>query len=154
MRRNKEAGFSLAELLFFVAVLSLLSGFLLPQVLLPRLQLNEEIAERTLKFVGAGQGIWAETLGNPVPLSRFTLEAPPMHGSSTHNFRLPLVPTSFRVGPDGTLSRGGYRFEDWMEKETILTGCVAIPEPPGYGGRKRFRIRYSTGEVESFSVDP
>ena len=77
-----------------------------------------------------------------------------MQDSSTPNFRLPLVPTSFRVGPDGTLSRGGYRFEDWMEKETILTGCVATPEPPGYGGRKGFRIRYSTGEVESFPVNP
>ncbi len=154
MRRNKKAGFSLAELLFFVATLSLLSWLLLPQVLLPRLQLNEEIAERTLKVVGAGQRMWAKTSGNPVPLSRFTLEAPPMQDSLAPNFRLPLVPASFRVGPAGTVSRGGYRFEDWMEKGTHLTGCVATPEPSGYGGRKGFRIRYSTGEVESFLVEP
>ena len=154
MRRNKDYGFSLTELLFFVAVLSLLSWMLLPPVLLPKLQMNEEIAERTLRVIEVGQGIWEETSGNPVPLSRFTLEAPPMQDSSTSNFRLPLVALSFRAGPDGAVSRGGYRFEDWMEQGTLLTGCVATPEPPGYGGRKGFRIRYSTGEVESFPVNP
>ena len=154
MQKSKRAAFSLTELLVFIVLTSACAWIFFPPLLVPRLELNERVAEKMLRTIHAGQHIWISEEGAAVSLARFTREAPPMSATSKPNFRLPLAPVSFRSGPDGSVVRGGYKFMDWIDRSGRLAGCKAVPTPQGYGGRYEFSLRYATGEVKRLPVSP
>ncbi|RMH02026.1 MAG: hypothetical protein D6702_09645 [Planctomycetota bacterium] len=143
--RRSERGFSLAELLILIALVTAASVWGLPRALTPRRRLNEETARETLRMLHSSGQVWAaRTSGRRPPLA---LLAGYLFANDRAGLPRGLMPRAFALRGDGVVLRGGYRFREEHSAAGEPLGCWAWPKLPGYSGAETYWLDYASGEI-------
>lgn len=145
-------GFTLLELVFVVAALTLGAAILLPRGLEARLVQNELAAQESLAMFASSYAAWSRLGSEPAGFQAFS-SAPLRVGEETAALRHPLMPHwAFRAGTQERLEHQGYAFT-LQDIGGRWVGCRARPTSQGYSGRAHYEIAFEPGaKVELISA--
>jgi type IV pilus assembly protein PilA len=144
---RRERGFSLIELLIVVAIILIIMGIAIPNLMKSRMTANQAAAVGALKTINAAAVTYSATYGNGYPPSLAALGPPPGGGSSSTCDNSNLIDSLLASG-----RRNGYVF--------TYTGVNPLPSPapncssPGfnaYSVEASPELRGKTGEVSYFT---
>ena len=149
-RRNP--GFTLAELLVFVCVISIVALFAIPMSLTHRSDLNQKHAQRYLKMIDGAQRVWLRQTGSYASLRQLSTTVPvplkfPSDKISVLRAPFLAVTPSLLVTADSIAHRGGYRFHLAADDSGNIAGCWAWPNLNKYSGDISYYIDFSTSKV-------
>ncbi len=106
LRRTRNKGFSLIELLIVVAIILIIAAIAIPQLLNARMAANGAAAVETIRTITTASMAYSSTWGNGYPPSLASLGGPAGSLSPTCNQALLLDP----VITSGTNQKSGYTF--------------------------------------------
>ncbi len=144
---RRDRGFSLIELLIVVAIILIIMGIAIPNLMKSRMTANQAAAVGALKTVNAAAVTYSATYGNGYPPSLAALGPPPGGGSGSTCDNSNLVDSLLAGG-----RRNGYVF--------TYAGVNPLPSPapncasPGfnaYNVNADPELRGKTGEVSYFT---
>ena len=149
-RRNP--GFTLAELLVFVCVISIVALFAIPMSLTHRSDLNQKHAQRYLEMIDGAQRVWLRQTGSYTSLHKLATTVPvplkfPSDKISVLRAPFLAVTPSLLVTADSIAHRGGYRFHLAADDSGNIAGCWAWPNLNKYSGDISYYIDFSTSKV-------
>ena len=124
---QNSSGFTLAELLVFIVIISLAAMLALPSALTHRATENERSAIVYLKMVAGAQQHWLEETDSYASLRQLATTVPlPAEGdwSNVSVLRSPFLSFSpaMVISDDGTGHRGGYRFQLGLDSSGNVSG--------------------------------
>ena len=149
-RRNQA--FTLAELLVFICVISIVALFAIPLSLAQRSDLNQQHAQRYLQMIDGAQRVWHQQTGNYASLSQLATTVPvplKLPSANISVLRAPFlaVSPSLIVTDDSIAHRGGYRFQLATDNHGNIAGCWAWPNLNKYSGEISYYVDFSTSKV-------
>jgi type II secretory pathway pseudopilin PulG len=149
---QRNQGFTLAELLVFICVISIVSLFAIPISLIQRGDLNQQHAQRYLQMIDGAQLVWLQQTGSYASLRQLatTVPVPLKFPSDTISvLRAPFlaIAPSLLVTADSIAHRGGYRFQLAADDSGNITGCWAWPNLNKYSGDISYYVDFATSKV-------
>ncbi len=148
-----RVGFTLPELLVFIAVLTSASMWLLPKALQARKNQNEAHAVAYLRMMASAEQLWKREQGSFVEI-RSLAESVPNPASGSFSLRTP--PFDFRpkmiFDGVGIGHRAGYRFRAGHDQDGRVVGCWAWPNLREYSGLQTYWVDFSTQQVFATAV--
>jgi type II secretory pathway pseudopilin PulG len=149
-RRNQA--FTLAELLVFICVISIVALFAIPMSLAQRSDLNQQHAQRYLQMIDGAQRVWHQQTGNYATLNQLATTVPvplKLPNANISVLRAPFLAVApSLVVTDGSIAhRGGYRFQLATDDHGNVAGCWAWPNLNKYSGEMSYYVDFSTSKV-------
>jgi type II secretory pathway pseudopilin PulG len=138
---SARSGFSLAELVALLAVITAIGAFAMPRLYRERPAENEAAAVDVLQMLGSAQKSHRHATARWAQL--FEIQFAP--GRSSNDLE-PFMP--FFSGSDNFVNYGGYHFLELTDSSGSPSGCLAAPITPGFSGNQVFRLDYASGDIE------
>lgn len=135
LRQGRQKGFSLIELLIVVAIILIIAGIAIPNLMKSKIQANEAAAVETLRTLDTSMVMYSTTYGGyPHALA----DMGPSAGGATSSAAADLIDVVLATGV-----KGGYRY-GYVVAGSDQAGHVlgytitALPISPGVTGQRSF----------------
>ena len=151
MKQQRNAGFTLIELMIVVAIIAIIASVAIPRLMAARLSANESAAISTLRSLtsaqaqvqssgaidtdadGSGEyGYFAELAGT-IPVRLNNGGAPAIGAVGVDELNPAVISSAFGQLTNSLVSRSGYNFQMWLPDATAAGLTPALAEAPAGG---------------------
>jgi len=165
IRRNKNSGFTLIELMIVVAIIAIIASIAIPKLMSARLSANEAAAISTLRSISSGQAqiqssgavdtdgdgggeyAYFAELAGAFPL-RVSAAGVPAAGAATDVLNPAILAGAFgNVDANGYVQRSGYYFAMFLPDVTAAAAVPGILENAGGGANPAAFPDPNNGEI-------